>query len=55
MPDLHPIQPLVIGDNMKLCHSRQLADRRLLVPAIRLPTAAGHGAVRISFSSPSRV
>jgi 8-amino-7-oxononanoate synthase len=53
MPSQTPIQPLVIGDHREtLVVSRRLADRGLLVPAIRPPTVPeGTARLRISLSA----
>ena len=53
MPSPTPIQPLVIGDHREaVAVSRRLADRGLLVPAIRPPTVPeGTARLRISLSA----
>lgn len=53
MNSFSPIQPIVIGDEAKTLHiSQQLAERGILIIAIRPPTvAAGSSRLRITFSA----
>ncbi|OZY87014.1 8-amino-7-oxononanoate synthase [Cellvibrio mixtus] len=53
MHSFSPIQPIVIGDEAKALHiSQQLAERGILIIAIRPPTvAAGSSRLRITFSA----
>ncbi|AQT60699.1 8-amino-7-oxononanoate synthase [Cellvibrio sp. PSBB023] len=53
MDSFSPIQPIVIGDEAKALHiSQQLAERGILIIAIRPPTvAAGSSRLRITFSA----
>lgn len=53
MDSFSPIQPIVIGDEARALHiSQQLAERGILIIAIRPPTvAAGSSRLRITFSA----
>ncbi|MFW6375012.1 MAG: 8-amino-7-oxononanoate synthase [Guyparkeria sp.] len=53
MPSSTPIQPLVVGDaDRALAMAERLAERGLLVPAIRPPTVpAGGSRLRVTFSA----